>query len=178
MKNFGYKKISLLLLLFIISVGFIIKKSSPLENQLKEVEIYIIHRDHINKKVSKVDVAWHLDHILKVINNVSTTLEKSDPNTYKGNFNFTRFMSFTFNYIPRGKIEAVASVRPPENIETKDIKEQLLIARQNIVSLKDLHKNSNFKHPVFNVLNRNQSERFLEVHTKHHLKIIKDILNE
>ena len=42
--------------------------------------------------------------------------------------------------------------------------------------MKELHANSNFKHPYFGVLNLKMTKRFLEIHTNHHLKIIKEIL--
>ena len=58
-----------------------------LNDLLNRVENYIEHRDVINTNVSKVDVAWQLDHILKVMNRITDTLEKSKPENYSSSVN-------------------------------------------------------------------------------------------
>ena len=56
---------------------------------LQEIESNIIHSEVSNERVSKSNIAWHLDHSLKVINSVATVLQKS-PADYKWNFNLKR----------------------------------------------------------------------------------------
>ncbi len=49
----------------------------------------------INPEVSEVPVEWHLYHMLKTINEIYKTLERSDPKKYKTSFNISRFF-FTY----------------------------------------------------------------------------------
>ncbi|MFP4844829.1 DUF1569 domain-containing protein [Winogradskyella sp. PE311] len=143
---------------------------------LKKIENTIQYRDRINPEISQVDVAWQLDHILKVINGVTQTLENSNPEDYKNSINAMRVLSLTTNYIPRGKAQSPDRVKPPEIILTEDIYKQLEEAKVNISKLSKLDENSNFEHFVFGQMNKAQTIRFIEVHTNHHLKIIGDIL--
>ena len=147
-----------------------------LEPLLADIENAIQFRDQKDLAVSKVDVAWQLDHMLKVINRITDTLERSNPDAYSSSINAARTMSLTAGYIPRGRAQSPDVVRPPEIIITEDIYAQLEDARANINTLIALDKNANFEHPYFGQLNKGQAVRFLEVHTKHHLKIVDDIL--
>ena len=148
-----------------------------LDVHLDKIESLIPERDVKNENISRVDVAWHLDHMLKTIKEITKSLEKSNPENYKSGFNPVRVMSLTLGFIPRGRAQAPTVVRPPENIKTEDIISQLQVARDNLVVLNNLDKKAHFAHPVFGTIDKATSIRFIEVHTKHHLKIIKDILN-
>jgi len=53
---------------------------------------------------------------------------------------------------------------------------QIQKACQNIEHIISANKNAHFNHFIFGALNKNRTIRFLEIHTNHHLKIIKDIL--
>ncbi len=149
-----------------------------LRSQLEELETNIEYQDRLDREISEVGVAWHLDHMLKVINRIYDNLESSNPEDYQRNINFTRMAVFISGSMPRGRGKAPKSVTPPENIKTEDILSQLLEARQKLSKIDSLHEKANFEHPVFGQLNRKQSKRFIEIHTNHHLKIIKDILAE
>jgi hypothetical protein len=48
--------------------------------------------------------------------------------------------------------------------------------KENLMDWKDLDKNTHFPHPFFGILNKKETANFLALHTKHHLMIIKDIL--
>lgn len=146
--------------------------------QLVEIEQHIEFRNSRNPEISKVDVAWHLDHMLKTINRITEVLENSDPEIYEGSFSFSKIASLTAGFIPRGKAQSPSNVRPPAIIVTEDILKQLATSRKNIEKLHALEATTNFDHPVFGMLNKAQTIRFLEVHTNHHLKIISDILRQ
>jgi len=146
-----------------------------LKNELAEVAQLIDQANKKNIKVSDKSIDWHLDHLLKVIINVSKVLKKSNPSDYSSNFNFIRSVIFILNFIPRGKGKAPRSVHPPDNITKEDLLKQLEGAKQQINNIKDLHSKSNFKHPYFGLLNLKQTVKFLNLHTVHHLKICRDI---
>ncbi|WP_299439804.1 DUF1569 domain-containing protein [uncultured Aquimarina sp.] len=153
-------------------------KKGFMDSQLYDIAYLIQFRDRVNATVSKVPIAWHLDHSLKVINRIHDVLKSSDPTVYEKRFNLARSFSFLFGYIPRGRGQSPAAVLPPKEIKTEGILSQLEIARENLSDLENLNENVNFIHPVFGQLNKKQSKRFLEIHTKHHLKIIRDILGK
>ncbi|WP_296316340.1 DUF1569 domain-containing protein [Winogradskyella sp. UBA3174] len=147
-----------------------------LQNSLNQIEDYIQHSEATNITISKVNVAWHLDHSLKVFNAVVSNMQKSDPSTYENNFSFIGRIIFALKYIPRGKAKAPKHVMPSEIILVEDIKTQLAEARQHIKTIPTLDKNAYFKHPMFGNVNTSRVVRFLDAHTTHHLKIVRSIL--
>ena len=161
---------------FITKIKMNTNQTDYLDSYLQELESFIEQRDAINKDVSQVDVAWHLDHMLKTINQITIALERSNPDDYESSFSLIKTASLTMNYIPRGRGQAPQSVRPPENILTEDIYSQLEDARMSAKKILELDKYAYLDHPVFGVLKRSQTMRFLQVHTNHHLKIVKEIV--
>ncbi|BAO75860.1 hypothetical protein [Winogradskyella sp. PG-2] len=149
---------------------------TTLQNALNDIESYLPNSEVVNTNVSKVNVSWHLDHSLKVINAVVTNIENSDPTKYINNFSFLGRIVFALNYIPRGKGKAPKSVIPNEIILIDDIKIQLAEARERIKIIPTLDKNAFFKHPLFGNVNTARVIKFLDAHTNHHLKIMKSIL--
>lgn len=147
-----------------------------LDKEFSAIKHYISLKDKENVSVSKANVAWHLDHSLKVINSVCTTFKASKESEYKREFNVTRLLIFALGFFPRGKVKAPKQVMPPTIIEKKDLENQLNEAIENIEVIKNLHPHQNFVHPIFKQLNRKQTLEFLKLHTVHHLKIIKDML--
>ena len=143
---------------------------------IKILEGLINSKDLRNDSVSKSDVAWHIDHSLKVFNLVSKSLILSNPKHYTHQFNAWRFLLFNLNYIPRGRAKAPKMVFPPNEISEKLLESQIQLAFENIEQLKTANKNAYFKHFVFGVINKKRTIHFLKLHTNHHLKIIKDIL--
>ncbi len=79
-------------------------------------------------------------------------------------------------YIPRGQVKAPKIVKPPDIISTTNLQAQLNEARKQVKSLKSLDKKAHFKHFIFGTLPKTKTLRFLEMHTKHHLKIVNDIM--
>ncbi|QOD59550.1 DUF1569 domain-containing protein [Polaribacter haliotis] len=150
--------------------------TSTLENKLNKIENYIPDFERINTKASKANVAWHLDHSLKVINSVVGVLQNSDPNLYKDNFSFLGKVLLKFNFFPKGKAKAPKHVLPPEIVSKEDIISQLTAAKENIKEIEKLDANAFFKHPMFGNVNKIRVVPFLNAHTNHHLKIVKSIL--
>ncbi|MFY0591071.1 hypothetical protein [Roseivirga sp.] len=151
-------------------------KSSTMEKHFDKIESLIPKRDSANLKISKSDVAWHIDHMLKVVNKIYDTLATSDPKQYKYQLSLSRPFVFLWGDFPRGIATSPKAVLPPEMIKDEDIYAQLEEARNKMAQLDDLPKKSFFYHFAFKNLNRRRTRRFIEVHTKHHLKIIRDIL--
>lgn len=143
---------------------------------IKELENSIAFKDKRNDSVSKSNVAWQIDHSLKVFNLVCNTLVNSDPKLYSSKFNKWRLLFFNLGYFPRGKVKAPKFVRPPEIVLVEDLDSQINTAYQNIDNIKSANDYAHFKHFIFGVLNKKRTIQFLQLHTIHHLKIIREIL--
>ncbi len=125
--------------------------------------------------VSKVGTYWHADHTLRVINNIIKALQASNPSEYSRKFNLARILVLTTGIIPRGKARAPKAVLPPNDISQQSLQLQLHDALGNIELISTLEKNKHFAHPYFGFINVPTTNRFLQVHTKHHINIINDI---
>ena len=147
-----------------------------LQKELDILEGLIPKSKAINTSVSKANVAWHIDHSLKVINAVVKNMQDSDTALYKDNFSLVGKLLLKFKYFPRGKAKAPKYVTPPETILKDDIVLQLTEARALIKTISSLDNNAYFKHPLFGNINKSRVVQFLEAHTSHHLKIVKSIL--
>lgn len=149
---------------------------NPLQNLLFQLENHIPNFEKTNSKISSSSIGWQIDHCLLVINGVIGQVEISNPTEFKSKFNFNRLIVFTTGKIPRGKIRAPKMVTPISIATAEELKSNIEIAKNKVSKLNNLPKNSFFKHPFLSDLNVKQTEKFLAIHTKHHLKIIEDIL--
>lgn len=147
-----------------------------LNNLLNELENNIPNLEKSNLAVSKASVGWQIDHCLLVLARIISALEKSNPEEFKPKFNMKRFIVFTTNTIPRGKAKAPEVAMPTGEISINSLKENLEKVKSKILKLETFHKNNFFPHPYFNDLNVKQTQKFLVLHTTHHLKIIRDIV--
>jgi len=143
---------------------------------LPELANYIADYNQSNHAISEASVGWHIEHSLLVIKQVTATVAQSEPKLYKSKFNMARFFVFLLKTIPRGKAKAPKVVIPSDNITADSLQESLKNTYQAIAYLKDCQDNQYFMHPFFGQLNKKQTIKFLEIHTQHHLKIIRDIL--
>jgi hypothetical protein len=143
---------------------------------LQQLENHIPNFEKTNPNVSNSTVGWQIDHCLLVINGIISQLEISDPTEFQSKFNFPKFMVFTMGKIPRGKARAPKTVNPTEKATVIELQTKIELAKNNILKLTSFSENLFFKHPFFGDLNKKQTEKFLTIHTKHHLKIIEDIL--
>lgn len=149
---------------------------NPLLPLLQQLESHISNFEKTNPKVSNSTVGWQIDHCLLVINGVISQLEVSNPTEFQSKFNFPKFIVFTMGKIPRGKARAPKTVNPTEKATVIELQTKIELAKKNILKLTSFSENLFFKHPFFGDLNKKQTEKFLTIHTKHHLKIIEDIL--
>ena len=134
--------------------------------------------EQIKPTVSKSSVGWQIEHSLKTIDLIITACKKSDPSTYQWKFKLNRFLILdVLQKIPRGKAKAPKVVQPEGYISKESLQMHLEKVYQNLENWEALHENCYFFHPYFGNLNKKATEKFLALHTKHHLKIIEDICN-
>ncbi|MFN0083183.1 MAG: hypothetical protein ACKVOM_11765 [Ferruginibacter sp.] len=148
------------------------KLSAYIEALAEKIE----HAEKINPAVSSSSVGWHVQHSLMVITAISDQLKKSDSFEYKYRFNKWRTLVFLMNKIPRGKGKSPSFVNPLQVSSVVDLLAMVESSKMMIKELKTFPKHSYFTHPYFGKLHLNSSIQFLNIHTNHHLKIIKDIV--
>lgn len=148
-----------------------------LEKEIETISTTIPHYKKQNNSVSKRGVDWHLDHSLKAILAISESLKKSDPKKYKWTFSFLRTIIFFIGHFPRGKAKAPKITYSNEDIDESILLSQFTLVKKQLLEIENLPENSNFKHPIFGVLNLKQTIKFLRLHTQHHLKITNEIIS-
>ncbi len=146
-----------------------------LENELSKLKSAFPHLLALKTEVSEKNVAWHIDHSLKVMIMICKTLQKSNPENYEPKFNLMWLLVSTLGRIPRGKGKAPRYVLPPEKIEETSLHIQFEEAQKLLTEVEKLPAKSFMKHPIFGVLPRQGAIKFMKIHTNHHLKIIQDI---
>lgn len=130
-----------------------------------------------NIAVSKSSVGWQIEHSLKTIDLILTACKKSDPSTYQWKFKLNRFLILdVLQKIPRGKATAPKVVQPEGEITRESLQLHLEKVHQNLENWENLDRNVYFFHPYFGNLHKKSTEKFLTLHTLHHLQIIEDIL--
>jgi hypothetical protein len=148
---------------------------SNLKSLLNQLESHIVDFEKTNLSVSQSSIGWHIDHSVMTINGIIDQLKKSNPEQYKWQFNWNRIFIKCINKIPRGKAKAPKVVQPIEPATVAVLISKFEIANKRIIELENLESNNFFMHPYFGNLNLKTSIWLLELHTKHHLEIIKDI---
>lgn len=144
---------------------------------LKEIENHIPLYKLENSFISNTNVGWQIEHILLTIDQIVNGIQKSNPNDYKPIFSIWKTIVFTTKHIPRGKAKAPKAVLPTSFTENS-LKEHWNLTLANLNQLEKINKNQFIEHPYFAHLNQKETEKFLYIHTLHHLKIIKDLIKK
>jgi len=148
-----------------------------MQDIISKLEESLNYFEHNNPTISNRAVDWHIDHCIRIIVGVCSNLKKSNPGDYNKTFNLKRALILKSGYIPRGKAKAPKHVNTLDAINKTEVVSLINKAKTSVEEIKTLPKSSYFSHPFFGDLNLKQTQRFLKVHTKHHLKIIDDIVN-
>jgi hypothetical protein len=143
--------------------------------QLAELSAYIPQSEKQNLAVSNANIGWQIDHSLRVINQVIFSLLNSNSAEYKRTFNWRKSLILFTKKIPRGKVRAPKGILPTEEITERSLILSIEQANKNIGLLGNCEPNHFFIHPFFGQVNVSDTTTFIEVHTEHHLKIIRDI---
>ena len=145
---------------------------------IKELENKIENFKLVNPAVSSSSVGWHIEHSFLVVNVIVEGLKKSNPKDYKWKFNLKRLYVYTINKIPRGSGKAPKRVLPQNNFSRETLKNHFLLTIDKLNEFSSLNPDNYIEHPVFGKLNLKLTIKFLFIHTRHHINIIKDIINK
>lgn len=149
--------------------------TQEIESLLEELAQNIPFYDRQKPGVSKSGIGWHIEHSLLTIDRVAERLLQTDSRNYKWKFSFPRLLVFTTQMIPRARAQSPASVQPGEHITQETLAAHLKSATEKLKQLAQAKKDQYFEHPFFGHVKLKQAVKFLAIHTKHHLKIIRDI---
>jgi hypothetical protein len=149
---------------------------NKLNSLTEELESYIPQFEKSNKAVSHVTAGWHIDHAFLAISRMITGLKNANPTGYKPAFNIKRLVVFAIGKIPRGKGKAPEAVMPEGAITDELLRLHAAKTKEKIKEIPALPANAFIEHPVFGHLKTKQTMRMIEIHTRHHIGIIKDIL--
>lgn len=127
-----------------------------------------------NPKVSQWSVAEQAEHSLAVIMSIlkgmlDDTLKPEGPLNLAGRF------VLVFGWMPRGRIRSPKAVLPKTGGNPESIEKLARISLEMLSRLEAKPLVNGFQHPRMGWLTPERCFRFLEVHTNHHLKIIRDI---
>ena len=146
-----------------------------LHNLVSQLESKITFYENSNPLVSNSTIGWQIEHSLKTIYQIIQVVKNSNPEDYQWKFNKNKLLVSTIGFIPRGKAKAPKVVQPDDTISEELLLSSLQKVKSALQEWDSFDKNAHFPHPYFGKLNKKSTEWFLNLHTKHHLKIINDI---
>lgn len=147
-----------------------------LDRQLREINEKFHWHTSSAPEVSKANVAWHLDHVLRVNIAVCHQLIKSDNKKKKYPFNLATIELFILGKIPRGVKEAPTYVSSENEVTVSTLERRLRTLSELLPQLENCHPENGFKHQELGWMNVERARNFMQLHTNHHLEIIKDII--
>lgn len=147
-----------------------------LTNLVDELEGYIPQLDVRNESISASSVGWQIEHSLLVISSVIEGIKRSSPATFTWSFRPLKYVIFWKGGIPRGKAKAPKVVMP-DTYTSESLKAHVALCKEKIAEIEQLEAGQYFTHPMFGDLKVKEAIPFLAIHTDHHVKIIRDMLN-
>ena len=153
------------------------KMTSVLQT-LDELNNYIPSCSVKYEKVSKWTVGMQIEHCFLGTRGICNALVRSKPHTGNIKKRLLRRVIFLTGTIPRGRGKAPDASIPSEEITESGLLELLFKAKLSVKQAAESDSDCWWAHFVFGVMKRDDALRFVEIHNKHHLKIISDILSK
>lgn len=153
-----------------------------MSNQLELIKQYIDHADLKNEEISHWSIGQQIEHILLTDKEVLQHIihHFMFPPEEGNAINLLGYLMLYTGYIPRGKGNAPTNTIPKKRSKQNlyELYEQVSKLYQQTEEKKTLLDQSlyAFPHPYFGMLTIKQWIRFLNIHTKHHVKIIRELL--
>lgn len=150
---------------------------NPLQKEFDQLNHYLEKGDIQNPSVSKKGIYWHVDHCFRILETVPDALRDSKKEDFAPKSSFFKWVIMNFKWIPRGKGRSPKQVLPDEDhLTLEEIKKRSDQAYHQVNSMAQLPDWTHFRHPLFGSFNKKDTVKFLKIHTRHHLKIMRDII--
>ena len=143
---------------------------------LDALEALIPQRDKADAKVSKWSVGMQINHSLLATQGIMNSLADSEPGAEKPSFSLPRTLVLFFGRIPRGKGKAPETSLPKPSPSEEELLELVAGARKALKRAEAADPKAYWRHFKFGVLTRDTGIKFVHIHNRHHLSLIKDIL--
>jgi hypothetical protein len=137
--------------------------------------------------VSGWSPAQHLHHVADINHQILEQLTGDDmtdsaDGADKG-LNLAGYVLITLGRLPRGRAQAPTAFRPPDTVDLDALANRIGGNRQRLGTLADRlgalrQAVRRFPHPVLGHLDASEWLRFARIHTGHHHRIIRDIVDE
>ena len=142
---------------------------------LGELREASVNPDASKQSISRWSVGMHVHHCCLVIVEICNHLKNSVPPPPHSRSLF-KFFLFLTGFIPRRRGVAPENTLPGESLSHQELHKVLDKSERAIEEIKNIDRQKWFNHPVFGVITRDEGIKFIEIHNRHHLKIIRDIL--
>jgi len=148
-----------------------------LESQIDELAGYIDRAELVSPDVSGWSVGQQIEHSLLSIRTMVAAIGRtSDGSGPESSLTAIGRLVLMSGQIPRGRGQAPASVTVEATPNEEHLLRSVEKARSAIARLDEISDAGVFDHPYFGVLDKKRTIRFIEIHTDHHLAIVRDIL--
>jgi hypothetical protein len=119
----------------------------------------------------------HVHHCCLAMMGVCRSLAASRPPPPPSRFSILAALILVAGRIPRGRAKAPESAVPRSVLGAAELSSLVDECERTVGAAKRLDRGAWFKHFALGVLPRDRALRFLDVHNRHHLKIVAEILS-
>jgi len=159
---------------------------TELSETLALCESMMDHADALAPEVSSWSVGQHLEHILIVASGFAVALasgrrpapERRTSDAAEREQRYSKQSVLVHGRIPRGTIKVPPAGEPSGALDSNALRRLLAKTESRLERSRQVPETTLAYHPLMGELTRNEVFRFLEVHTRHHLVIIDEILAE
>ena len=137
---------------------------------------HVLHAHRRAPAVSAWSVGQHLEHSFISATGIIRQLAASIPGQRRRAWSLLWTVVSLTGHIPRGRGVAPPAVHPQPEPTAERLAEVHAEAVANLGRVDAIDPRAWFLHPVFGVLERRGALRFIDIHHRHHAKIIRDIL--
>lgn len=143
---------------------------------LDEIEGFTSRADLKVAEVSDWSVGQQIDHVLKATSTFTILLLRNRPADGTGTQRQLKEKLLQKGSFPRGLVQAPDVTRPDAEPSEESLKRQIRKCRNRIARLSEVSEESVADHPYLGEMQRDEVIAFLAIHLRHHLSIIRDIV--
>lgn len=144
--------------------------------QIRALDALVGYRSAVTPRVSRWPVGMHIHHCsLTMVGVTRAVMRQSGPRP-RWTPNLLRTTVLLTGRIPRGRAQTPAEARPTPGCDERQLLSVLRDADDIVRELVDAPADAWFHHFALGIIRMRSVPRFLEVHNRHHLRIIRDIL--
>ena len=126
--------------------------------------------------VSKWSAGMHVQHVCLAMIAVCQSLVGSAPPPPPSRFSLVTSAIFLTGRIPRGRGKSPDRAIPAEGVSREELESMLTECERWLEEARQVSEDHWYRHFAFGVLDRDRTLRFIGIHNRHHLRIVREIL--